>query len=63
MDGVAMDDSYASLEASVDSKWFETLLALHNDLDSKFHINLFEPIFMIGKDLNLLDDIVYMILS
>ena len=59
MEGVVMDDSYASLVAFVDSKWFATLLARHNDPNCDFHIDLFEPI-VIGKDLNPSDDIVYM---
>ncbi len=62
MEGVEMDDSYAALEAFVDSKWFETLLAQHNDPDCDYHLNLFEPI-VIRKDLNPSDDIVYMVLS
>jgi hypothetical protein len=59
MDGVVLDDSYASLVVFVDSKCFATLLARHNDPNCDFHIYHFEPI-VIGKDLNPSDDIVYM---
>ncbi len=52
---MAMDDSYALLVAFVDSKWFKTLLARHNDPDINYHVDLFELI-VIGKDLNPSDE-------
>ncbi len=45
-----------------DSMFFSSLVAEHNNLDSHFHFNLFEP-FVIGRDLNPKDDIVYITFS
>ena len=59
LDGIAVDDSYGSLVALADAKWFTTLLANHNDPDCDSHLDMYEP-FIIGKDLNPGEDIVYM---
>jgi hypothetical protein len=50
LDGIAVDDSYSSLVALADAKWFTTLLANHNDPDCDFHLDMYES-FIIGKDL------------
>lgn len=62
LDGLKVDDSYQSLLKLVEERWFPTLLAQHNDPDSEFHFDLFE-VFIMGKDLNPADDIVYMNMS
>jgi hypothetical protein len=62
LDQCKVDDSFGSLSAFSDAKWFATLIAQHNDKDSDFHFSLFEP-FVIGRDLNAADDIVYLNLS
>ncbi len=50
LDGNSVDDSYGSLVALADAKWFTTLLANHNDPDCDFHLDMYEQ-FIIGKDL------------
>jgi hypothetical protein len=62
LDGNSVDDSYGSLVALADAKWFTTLLANHNDSDCDFHLDMYKP-FIIGKDLNPGEDIVYMNMS
>jgi len=56
--GIKIDDSYGSLVQFTDAKAFAKLIEEHNNLESDFHFNLFEP-FVIGRDLNPKDDIVY----
>ena len=62
IDGLKVAGYYGSLAGvfSFDERWsrFPTLLAAHNDPGNKFHFDLFE-IFVVGKDLNPADDIVY----
>ena len=55
----ALDDSYGHLERLVEQRWFPTLLDVHNNPDAEFHFDMFD-VFIIGKDLNPADDIVYM---
>ncbi len=62
LDGIAVDDSYGSLINLVDIKWFASLLAEHNDPASEYHMDMFEP-FVIGRDLNPAEVIVYMNVS
>ena len=62
LDGNSVDDSYGSLVALAEAKWFTTLLANHNDPDCDFHLDMYEP-FIIGKGLNPGEDIVYMNIS
>jgi hypothetical protein len=57
-----IDDSFGSLVLYTDSKFFSSLVAEHNKLDSHFHFNLFE-LFVIGWDLNPKDDMVYITFS
>jgi hypothetical protein len=59
LDNFRIDDSYGSLVRFSDAKWFRTLIDQHNDADLPFHFDLFEP-FVIGRDLNPEDDIVYL---
>ena len=51
LEGIAVDDSYGSLVALVDAKWFTTLLGNHNNPDCEYHMDMYEP-FIIGKGLN-----------
>ena len=57
-----IDDSYGSLVRYAESKWFTTLLAQHNDEQSGFHFDLFQP-FVIGRNLDPDADIVYLSFS
>ena len=59
LDNYKIDDSFGSLSRFAEAKWFETLIEEHNNLDSHFHFNLFEP-FVISKSLKAKDDIVYL---
>jgi hypothetical protein len=59
LDQHKIDESYGSLVRYSDSKLFANLLDQHNDEKSAFHFDLFEP-FVIGRDLNAKDDIVYL---
>ena len=54
-----IDDSFGSLVRYSDAKLFRNLIDLHNNEESDFHFNLYEP-FVIGRDLNARDDIVYL---
>ena len=58
LDNIKINDSYGSLVRFTDAKAFAQLIEKHNNLESHFHFNLFEP-FVIGRDLNPKDDIVY----
>jgi hypothetical protein len=62
LDHVKIDDSFGSLERFAAAKWFPDLITEHNNEDSQFHFNLFEP-FVIGRDLNAQDDIAYLTFS
>ncbi len=62
LDRNSVDDSYGSLVALADAKRFTTLFANHNNLDCDFHLDMYE-LFVIGKDLNPGEDIVYMNMS
>lgn len=62
LDGLKMDDSFGALNQFVQERWFTTLLEKHNDPDSDYHFNLFDVV-IIGQDLNVEDDIVYMNMS
>jgi hypothetical protein len=59
LDRLAVDDSYGFLVNLVEQRWLPTLLESHNDADTSFHFDMFD-VFMIGKDLNPSDDIVYL---
>jgi hypothetical protein len=56
LEGISVDDSYGSLVALADSKWFSTLLANHNDPDCDYHMDMYDP-FIIGRDFNPGEDI------
>jgi hypothetical protein len=58
LDNYKIDDSLGSLVRYTNSKFFSSLVAEHTFLNSHFHFKLFEP-FVIGRDLNPKDDIVY----
>jgi hypothetical protein len=64
LDNYKIDDSSSlgSLVRYTESKFFLSLVAEHNNLNSHFHFNLFEP-FVTGWDLNAKDDIVYITFS
>ncbi len=62
LDGIGVDDSNGLLVKLVDIKWFASLLTEHNDPAFKYYLDLFEP-FVIGRDLNLVEDIVYINIS
>ena len=59
LDNYKIDDSFGSLVRFAEAKWFESLIEEHNNPDSHFHFNLFEP-FVISKSLKAKDDIVYL---
>jgi len=59
LDRLKMDDSFGALNPFVQERWFTMLLEKHNDPDSDYHFNLFDVV-VIGQDLNVEDDIVYM---
>ncbi len=59
LDQHKIDGSYGSLVRYSDSKLFANLLEEHNDEKSDFHFDLFEP-FIIGRELNAKDVIVYL---
>jgi hypothetical protein len=62
LDNIKIDDSFGSLARFTEAKSFSKLIEEHNNLESHFHFNLFEP-FVIGRDLNAQDDIVYITFS
>ncbi len=59
LDNYNIDESFGSLVRYSDAKLFANLLEQHTDENSDFHFDLFEP-FVIGRDLNAKDDIVYL---
>ncbi len=59
LDNYKIDESFGSLVRYSDAKLFAKLLEHHNDEKLDFHFDLFEP-FVIGRDLNAKDDIVYL---
>ena len=58
LDKIKIDDSFGSLVRFAEAKWFTTLFAMHVDPASDFHLDMFD-VFVIGKDINAMDDIVY----
>ena len=58
-DEFKIDDSYGSLVSYADGKWFTTLFHEHLDSDNDFHLGMYD-IFVISKDLNAAEDIVYL---
>ena len=55
---VKIDDSFGSLVCYAETKWFPTLFEKHNDRGSD-HLDMYD-VFVIGKDINATEDIVYL---
>ncbi len=58
LDNFEIDDFVGSLVRFAESKWLDSLIVEHNNEDSHFHYNLFQP-FVNGRDLNSQNDINY----
>ncbi len=54
-----IDDSFGSLVCYAETKWFPTLFEKHNARGSDFHLDMYD-VFVIGKDINAAEDIVYL---
>ncbi len=54
-----IDGSYGSPVRYAESKWFTILLPQHNDEESDFYFNLYQP-FVIGRNINPDDYIAYL---
>ena len=59
LDTHKIDDSFGSLVRYADAKWFPTLFANHIDPAADFHLDMYD-VFVIGKDINAREDIVYL---
>ena len=59
LNDLRIDDSFGSLVRFSDERLFAELLRRHNDEDDPYHFQLFEA-FVIGRDINAKDDIVYL---
>ena len=59
LDEFKIDDSFGSLVRYAEGKWFTTLFHDHLDSENEFHLGMFD-VFVIGKDLNAAEDIVYL---
>ncbi len=59
LDEFKIDDSYGSLVRYAEGKWFMTRYLQHLDSGVDFHFGMFD-VFVIGKDLNAAEDIVYL---
>ena len=59
LDKIKIDDSFGSLSRFAEAKWFTTLFEKHIDPVTDFHLDMYD-IFVIGKDLNAQEDIVYL---
>ena len=62
LDQFKIDDSFGSLVRYAEGKWFTTLYSQHLDSGNDFHLGMFD-VFVIGKDLNATEDIVYLNVS
>ena len=59
LDAIKIDDSFGSLQSYATAKWFPTLLSDHLDASTGFHFSMFD-VFVIGRDINAREDIVYL---
>jgi hypothetical protein len=53
-----INDSFGSLQALSQAKWFVTLVARHNDLNDNYSLYMFATV-IIGRDLQAERDIVH----
>jgi hypothetical protein len=59
LQGITINESFGTLQALSEAKWFATLVARHNDSNGDYHLNMFETV-LIGRDLPAERDIVHL---